>query len=148
MNGGGTGSLGWGDCDCDREGEDLVWTGWGCGGGVGTLDCDLPCTPFPGWPSSRSNKLVGGFLLTPISAREDVPTDNSSTSDKSGSPRSSEGSSDGSAWSNTPNPSPDKPKSPSSSVAWWDGEEPANGMPWGTGDPSEIKNPCSATVIF
>ena len=148
MDWGGAGSFGRGNCDCDREGEYLVWIGWGCGGRVGALDCDLPYTPFPGWPSSRSNKLVGGFLLTPISAREDVPTDNNSASDKSGSPRSPEGSSNGSAWSNTLNPSSDKPKSPSSSATWWDGEELANGMPSGTGDPSKIKNPCLTTVIF
>ena len=46
--GGGAGSLGRGDCGYDLEGEDLFWIGWGWGGGVGTLDCDFPCAPFPG----------------------------------------------------------------------------------------------------
>ena len=40
------------------------------GGGLGS---DFPDASFPDWPSIRSRRLVGGFLLKPISACEEVP---------------------------------------------------------------------------
>ena len=61
-----------GDNGYDRLEDDLVWAGWGLGGGGGSLGCDFPGTSFPGWPSIKSRRLVGGFLLKPISAWEEV----------------------------------------------------------------------------
>ena len=141
---------------CDRADDDLVLMGWGLDGGGGSLGCDFPGASFPGWPLIRSRRLVGGFLLNPISAWEEVPWRSASV--KLGSPKSPEGSLDESTWSNTPNSSSDwpnlasysLPSAPTSSTfaACWDKEEPANVAPPRVEDPSGSKKPCSVMVIL
>ena len=56
-----------------RADDDLVCRGWGFEGGGGSFGYDFPDASFPGWPSSRSRRLVDGFLLKPMSACEEVP---------------------------------------------------------------------------
>ena len=67
------------------------------------MGCDFPGASFPSWPSIRSRRLVDGFLLKPILACKGAPWRSASV--KLGSPKSPEGSSDRSNWSNTPNSS-------------------------------------------
>ena len=50
-----------GDDGCDRLEDDLVWAGWGLGGGGGSLGCDFPGASFPRWPLIRSRRLVEVF---------------------------------------------------------------------------------------
>ena len=136
--------------------DDLVWRGWGLDGGGGSLGRDFPSASFLGWPSIRSRRLVGGFLLNPISAWEEVPWRSALV--KLGLPKSPKGSSDGSIWSNTPNLSSDWPNSVacsspfapifSASAACWDKKELANVAPPRVEDPLGSKKPCSATVIL
>ena len=61
-----------GDDGCDGVEEDLVWVSRGLGRRRGSLGYDFPGASFLGWPSIRSRRSVGGFLLKPISAWEEV----------------------------------------------------------------------------